>query len=251
MTRYLTLLAAVVGSLFGASAALDFDRELENTVNLTAFLKPDKDRSKPVNTTYNVTVDISGRDGTQPDLVTGFEIFIAATQLRRNGSKFPSPCRKSDIDGKETIPSKCNKGLIATGTATATAGPAGRPSLGDKELTVKLFNANHGKEALLVVDGPGDHAIHNRVIVGKAKELSGKFRWVTVFEIPDELQTVPDTLVPSVITRTSIKLGTTFQGLGFVQLITCPPSRTIPAKVVYHFHDAPTRTATGTLTCKR
>jgi len=261
MTRYLTLLVAVVGSLSGWFVAFDFDREEnENTVSIKAFLDPNQDRPEPVNTTYNVTVDIQGTDGKQPDLVTGFEIFIAALpQLQRNGTKFPYPCTKDDIDGKETIPSKCDEALIATGTATANAGAAGRESLGDQEVTLKLFNASGGHEALLVVDSDDDeHPIDNEVIVGQAKEIAGEYRWVTIFDIPDDLQTVPDSLIPSVITHTEIKLGATYRGrdpryrgLGMVQLITCPPSRTIPAKVVYHFHEAPTQTATTNLACKR
>lgn len=261
MTSYLTLLVAVVAGLFGAFAGLDFDRkENENTVTVKAFLNPNQDRPEPVNTTYNVTVDIKGTDGKQPDLVTSFEIFIAALpQMQRNGTKFPYPCTKDDIDGKETIPKKCDEALIATGRATANAGAAGSESLGHQEVNLKLFNASHGHEALLVVDSDDDeHPIHNEVIVGQAKEISGQYRWVTIFDIPDDLQTVPDSLIPSVITHTEIKLGTTYRGrdpryrgLGMVQLITCPPSRTIPAKVVYHFHDAPTKVATTNLTCKR
>jgi hypothetical protein len=252
MTRYLALLVAVVGSLFCASVAFDFDRKVVNTVHLTASVSPNKVGSKPVNATYHFNVTVHGRGGTQPDGVKGFDVYVAARQgLLRNGTKFPSPCGLSDIDGKRTIPRKCNTALIGTGTATATAGAAGRPSAGSKKLTLKLFTSSHGHVIFLAVNATGDHPIHNRVIIGHAKELSKTYQVVTEFKVPDSLQKVPGTIIPAVITRTSIRFGRVFHGLGFVQLISCPPSERLPAKVVYHFNNDTIRSGKTMIVCRR
>ena len=253
MTRYLSVLVAVVGSLFGASVALDFGHKVVNTVGLTASVSPNEVGSKPINATYHFNVTVHGRGGTQPEGVKGFDVYVAARQgLKRNGDKFPSPCRKSDIDGRTTIPSKCNEALIGTGTATVTAGPAGAPSVGSKNVTLKLFTSSHGKVIFLAVNATGEHPIHNRVIVGHAKELSGTYQVVTEFTIPERLQTVPGTLIPAVITSTSMNFGgKMFHGTPFVELRGCPPSEKLPSKVVYHFNDDTVRTGTTTITCRR
>jgi hypothetical protein len=253
MTRYLALLVVVVGSLFAASVALNFGHKLQDTVHLTASITPNKVGRKPINATYHFNVSVHGRGGTQPDGVKQFDVYVAARQgLKRNGDKFPSPCQQSEIDGKKTIPSKCNEALIGTGTATATAGAAGGKSLGSQKLTLRLYTSHRGKVLYLAVNATGDHPIHNRVIVGHAIYLNGTYQVVTKFTIPDKLQTVPGSLIPAVITHTSMNFGgRVFHGTPFVELHACPPSGRLPSKVVYHFNNGTVRTGTTTITCTR
>ena len=217
--RKLALLVAVVVSLVGASVAY----AVNDSIGYTVSIKPNKAGHKP-GTTYQATLSVHGPNGTQPDGINETDVFFAR-QFRNNGAAFPSPCKRSDIDGKTTIPSKCNKALIGTGTGTANAGSAGSPSLGSESLTIKLFNANHGKNAFLVVNGTSPFPIHNRVIVAKVKRLAhGKFGYETIFTIPPSLQTVPNTAVPSVITDSTITIGRTFHNTGYAQLTSCPHS---------------------------
>jgi len=244
--RKLALLVAAVVSLAAAATAY----AVTDNVTYKVSISPSKAGHKP-GLKYTATTSVHGPGGTQPDGVSELDVFFAK-QLHENGAAFPSPCKQSDIDGKTTIPAKCNKALIGSGTATANAGTAGSPSLGSENLTVKLFNANHGKAVLLVVNGTSPFAIHNRVIVGKIKRLThGKFGYEDVFVVPQSLQTVPNTAVPSVITDSTLTIGRTFHHIGYGQLTACPHSKKLPGKVVYKFTNGTSATGSATIACKR
>jgi len=244
--RKLALLVAAVVSLAAAATAY----AVTDTVTYKVSISPSKAGHKP-GLTYKATTSVHGPGGTQPDGVSELDVFFAR-QFRNNGAAFPSPCKQSDIDGKTAIPHKCNKALIGSGTATANAGTAGSSSLGSENLTVKLFNASHGKSVLLVVNGTSPFAIHNRVIVGKVKRLAhGKFGYEDVFVVPQSLQTIPGTAIPSVITDSTLSIGRTFHHIGYAQLTGCPRSKKLAAKLTYKFTNGTSSTGTATIACKR
>ena len=242
--RKLALLAVLALTLVvGAAVAY----AATDTTTYSASISP----KKPGNVAYSNALTVRGPNNTQPQGASKTDLFFAK-QLVYNGKKFPSPCKAKDIDGKSSIPPKCNKALIGNGTGTANAGPAGGPSLGAEQFTVSLYNANKGKAVLLVLNGTSPVKVQNRVITGTVKKLSkGKFGFEVTFTIPASLQTVPGTTIPSVITDLSTKVKKTVHGVGYVQLRSCPKSKKLPSKAVVHFKNGTTGTATSTIACHK
>jgi hypothetical protein len=242
------LVLLVAGALILGGAACVY--AATDAVRYSASIAPNKAGRGPVNVAYQETVTLSRPGGTQPDNFSEVDFFFPR-QILLNGTKFPSPCKQSDIDGKTTIPAKCSSGLIGTGTGTGHAGGPGSRQTTGEDLALKLFNADKGRAVLLVLNGTSPIPIHNRVIPGRVKKLSGgPYGYEIVQTIPASLKVVPNTRISSVVTTSTSRTGKTLHGLGVFQLTSCPAQRKLPAKVVLHFDSGSIVTALTTIACR-
>jgi len=101
-----------------------------NTLTYSATLKKASSKAPsakaPVDTGYNALLHIdTDPAGTQPDIAPVTTIYFAK-QIKQNAKAWPG-CKMTEIDGQTTFPSKCNKGVVGAGTATAYAGSPGSP----------------------------------------------------------------------------------------------------------------------------
>ena len=250
--RKLVPLGVVAAALVMAAAAYAATDSVNYSVTLHQSGKASKKKPAPV--TYTTTITIRATPaGTQPDGSSTSDLF-APKQLRLNASKFPSPCKQSDIDGKSSIPAKCSKALIGSGTATASAGTPGTPSVGSESFNVAVYNASHGKAVLFVLNStPGAAVpIHNRVIVGTIKRASGPYGYVLHISVPANLQKVGT--LQSTITDVTLTVGKTVKVKGkrtpYAELTSCPKSHKVPSRDVVHFNNGTSVTANTTATCK-
>jgi cold shock CspA family protein len=249
--RKFALLAAVaVLALVGAAVAY----AATDSVGYSATVSPSKAPKKgkaPVSVTYKATLTVRATPaGTQPDGASKVDLFFAK-QLTNGGKRFPSPCKQKDIDSKPSIPKKCNPALVGTGSAKAFLGQPGSAQnpAASETFSVKLFNANKGKGVLLVLNGTSPLPVHNRVIPGTVKKLSGgSFGYEVTFTIPPNLQTIGG--IPSVVTDLTATVGKKSHGVGYIALASCPKSKKLSAKAVEHFNNGTTGTGSSTLACK-
>jgi hypothetical protein len=217
---------------------------------------------KPANTAYTGTLHIdTDPPGTQPDTAPTTSVYFAKA-FKINAAYFPS-CKVTDIDGKPTFPSKCNKAVVGTGTAVALAGSPGSPSANSvrEDLTVKAVNGAKGKALYLVLtSNPGAPvAINNRVVPGTIVKQSGAFGLLVRFDIPADLQSqlglsisLTDFLVKISGSPKKVKIKGKSVKVSYLQLRACKGS--LPVKATSQFKDASTGavtpvTSTSTAKC--
>jgi hypothetical protein len=221
-----------------------------NTLTYSATLKKagsaKPSAKKPVNVGYNALLHIdTDPAGNQPDIAPVTTIYFAK-EIKQNAKAWPG-CKQSEIDGKDAFPSKCNKAVVGSGTATAYAGEPGAPVANSvkEDLTVKAVNATGGKQILLVLtSAPGAPvAINNRVVPGTLGSATGVYGYTVAFKIPDDLQVqlglsiaLADFKVNIGNKAKELKVkGRKFKA-GYLQLVGC--KGTVPVKAVATFRDA-------------
>jgi len=205
--------------------------------------KPTK--SKPANLTYTGILHVdTDPPGNQPETAPSTSVYYSKA-VKNNAPLFPF-CNKSEIDGASTFPSKCNKAIVGTGTASSLAGSPGSPASQSvrEDLNVKAVNGPKGKAIFLVLTSkPGAPvAINNRVVVGTVVKASGTFGFLTRFDVPPDLQEQLGLKIA--LTDFNVKIsGTprtfTVKGkkvkVAYLQLTSCPG--TLPVKAIATFRD--------------
>jgi hypothetical protein len=174
---------AVTGVTYAVTNTLDYSAKLS--------YKGKPTKKKPANLAYTGTLHIDIDPlGHQPDTAPVTSIYFAKA-IKHNAKYFPS-CKQSQIDGKDSFPSKCNKAVVGRGTANALAGLPGSPSSQsvNEGLNVKAVNGPRGKAIFLVLTSKPDApvAISNRVVPGAVVKSSGAFGFRVRFRIPNDLQ---------------------------------------------------------------
>jgi hypothetical protein len=243
--RRLVLLTAV--AVLGITAtAFAVTNTLSYTSKLAFSGKPTA--KKPSNVAYTGTLHIdTNPSGQQPQAAPVTSVYFAK-QIKNNAKYFPF-CNRSEIDGQATIPAKCSKAKIGTGTAKALAGTPGNPSTSSvaENLNVTAMNGPSGKSLYLVLNSqPGAPVgIQNRVVPGTVVKSSGAFGFLVRFDIPADLQeqlglqiSLTDFVVKISGTPKKVKVGKTFQKISYLQLTGCKGS--LPVKAISQFKDPDT-----------
>jgi hypothetical protein len=264
------MMGAITGVLFFALAAVAIALE-NNTVDYTSTIDKGKKTPLGTNIAYNGVLKVSTSDDKQPNSAPLTEVFFAK-ELKNNAARLPS-CKQSDVDGKDTVPAKCKRAIVGSGTASSLVGAPGNsspPSL-RQDLEVTAINGDKGKQIMLLLNGG---PVHNRVIPGPIQKVSGgDYAYKVNFTVPRELQgqagaqialTDFDVDVTTKLTakvpygkkpkKKGKKRKTT--RVSYLQLKRCPASGTIPSKAIVHFNDdegnASSRTIESekTMSCK-
>lgn len=218
-----------------------------NTVTYTSktTFKGTPSAKKPVNVTYQGILHIdTDPQGQQPDTAPRTSVYYAKG-YKTNAKYFPF-CNSSEIDGHPTLPAKCNKAIVGSGTASALAGRPGTTGSSIREnLTVKAMNGPKGKTLYLVLNSTPDApvAIQNRVVPGTVVKSSGAFAFLIRFDVPADLQeqlglsiSLTDFNVKVPGTARKVKVGKVFKKLGYLQLTSCKGS--LPVKAIAQFKDS-------------
>ena len=242
MRRLVLLTAVAVMAITAVAYAVD------NTVVYKTKMshKGTPSLHKPANLSYEGILNIdTNPPGEQPEVAPTTEVYFAKA-IVNNAKYFPS-CKKSDIDGKEKFPSKCNSAKVGSGTARALAGAeAGQPTSSSipEDLTVTAVNGNKGKDIFLVLNATSPVAIQNRVVDGEVVKTSGQFGFKVVFRVPKELQENSglkvslvkfDVKIPGTVKK--VKVGKVYKKISYLQTVNC---KAMPAKAVAHFTDKDT-----------
>lgn len=242
--RRIALLAVAVGALAAAATAW----AVTNTVDYTVTLKKVAGKptaKKPVRVAYNAVLHIdTDPAGNQPDTAPVTSIYFPK-QIKQNSKLLPG-CSVSDIDGQQTMPSKCNKGKVGTGTASALAGSPGSPASNSvkEDLNVTFINGKGGKQVLLVLNSQPSApvAITNRVVPGDLAGGTGDFGYRVDFKIPEDLQNqlglsiaLTDFKVNITNKAFVVKKGGKKIKVGYLELTGCG---TLPIRAVAHFTDS-------------
>jgi hypothetical protein len=241
--RRLVLLTAVA-----AMAITGVAYAVTNTVSYSSKMsfKGKPTSKKPANLTYTGILHVdTNPPGQQPDTAPTTSVYYSKA-IKNNAKYFPF-CNASEIDGNPTFPSKCNKAIVGTGSASSLAGSPGSPSSQSvrEDLTVKAVNGPKGKVIYLVLNSaPGAPvAIQNRVVPGFVVKASGTFGFTTRFEVPADLQeqlglriALTDFNVKISGKPRKLKVGKTTQSIAYLQLTSCKGS--LPVKAVANFKDS-------------
>jgi hypothetical protein len=202
----------------------------------------------PANLAYTGTLHIdTNPPGSQPDTAPITDVYFSKA-IKINAPYFPS-CKMAEIDGQTTFPSKCNKAIVGTGTATALAGSVGSPASQSvkEDLTVKAVNGPKGKVLYLVLtSAPGSPvAINNRVVPGTVVKKSGTFGFLVRFAIPADLQSqlglsisLTDFNVKVSGTPRTVTINRKKVKVAYLQLTSCKSS--LPVKAIANFKDSST-----------
>jgi hypothetical protein len=242
--RRIALLAITVGALAAAATAW----AVTNTVSYTVTLKKAAGKptaKKPVATGYNALLHIdTDPSGNQPDTAPVTSIYFAK-QIKQNSKLLPG-CSVSDIDGKQDMPAKCNKGKVGTGTASALAGSPGSPASNSvkEDLNVTFINGSNHKQILLVLNSQAGApvAITNRVVPGDLASASAPFSYRVDFKIPEDLQNqlglsiaLTDFKVAITGKLFKVKIHGKAAKKGYLELSGCGE---LPVRAVAHFKDS-------------
>jgi hypothetical protein len=204
--------------------------------------------TKPVNTSYTGILHVdTDPAGQQPETAPTTSVYYAKG-FKTNAKYFPF-CNATEIDGQPTLPAKCNKAVVGTGTASSLAGTPGSPSSQSvrEDLTVKAVNGPKGKVIYLVLNStPGAPvAIQNRVVPGTFVKASGAFAFLTRFAVPADLQSqlglsiaLTDFNVKISGKPRKVKVGKVFKSISYLQLTSCKGS--LPVKAIAQFTDKDT-----------
>jgi hypothetical protein len=264
MMRRLLVVGGIVAGCLAIAATVAF--AANNTVTYDSKLTPAHPKpkpGKPANIGYEGILNVSTADGKQPDSGPSTVIFFSK-QVQNNAKKFPSPCKATDIDGKPSIPAKCKPALVGGGEATSFAGVPGQTPALTEQLSVVAYNANKGKQLLLVLNQkPGQPVpIVNRVIVGTFASASGTFGNKVTFAVPADLQNVGGLQVA--LTHFDVKLSKSKTAkvkgkkVTYLQLKSCPSSKKLPTRTTVTFDNSagagmpaagPPITVDGTVPC--
>jgi hypothetical protein len=242
--RRIALLAAV-----GVMATAATAWALTDTVSYSVVLKKASSAKptakKPVNIGYNAVLHIdTDPPGSQPDTAPVTSIYFAK-QIKQNSKLLPS-CTQQEIDGQQTMPAKCNKAKVGTGTASALAGSPGSPAANSvkEDLNVTFINGPGGKQVLLVLNSSptAPVAITNRVVPGNLAAGKGPFAYRIDFTIPDDLQNqlglaiaLTDFKVQITGKDFSVKQHGKTVKVGYLQLNAACPGGKVPVEAVAHF----------------
>ena len=247
--RRLVVATAFAAVALMAVAAVAY--AVTNTLSYSAKLsyKGKPTSKKPANLAYTGTLHIdTDPAGHQPDTAPVTSIYFAKA-IKNNAKHFPS-CTRSQIDGKATFPSKCNKAVVGKGSAKALAGLPGSPASQsvDQGLNVKAVNGPKGKTIFLVLNSQPDApvAIANRVVPGAVVKSSGSFGFRVRFTIPKDLQsqlglsislTDFDVKITNKARTVKVKVKTKVQKkkLSYLQLTSCKGH--LPGKAIAEFRD--------------
>jgi hypothetical protein len=220
---------------------------VDNTVSYTSKVtyKGKPTSTKPANLTYTGTLHIdTNPQGQQPDTAPRTSVYFA--KAIKNNSKYFPFCNASEIDGQQSIPAKCSKAKVGTGTASALAGSPGTSGSSIREnLTVTAMNGPKGKSIYLVLNSTPDApvAIQNRVVPGTVVKSSGAFGFLVRFDVPQDLQeqlglsiALTDFNVKISGTPRKVKVGKVFKKISYMQLTSCKGS--LPVKAIAQFKDS-------------
>jgi hypothetical protein len=242
--RRIALLAVAVGVLAAAATAW----AVTNTITYSVTLKKAAGKptaKKPVPVAYNSVLHIdTDPAGSQPDTAPVTSIYFPK-QIKQN-SKYIPGCTLQDIDGQQSMPAKCKKGQVGTGTASALAGSPGSPAANSvkEDLNVTFINGKGGKQILLVLNSQptAPVAIQNRVVPGDLAAGGGQFGYRVDFKIPEDLQNqlgLSIALTDFKVAITGKKFAAKKNGkavkLGFLELTGCG---TLPIRAIAHFKDS-------------
>jgi len=244
--RRLVLLTAVaVLAIAGVAYAIT------DTVTYSTKLshKGTPSSKKPANLSYTGILHIdTNPPGSQPETAPTTTVYYAKA-IKNNGKYFKF-CSIAEIDGQPSIPSKCMKAKIGSGTAKALAGTPGQPAAQaiHSDLKVTVINGTSGKFIMLVLNSaPGSvPKIQNRVVPGAIGKASGQYGSLTRFTVPKNLQEpVPGIKVALTDFNVSIpgksfsvKVKGKTKKMSYLQVTSCKSS--LPAKAVAQFVDAST-----------
>jgi hypothetical protein len=182
--------------------------------------------------------------GNQPETAPKTAVYYAKA-VRNNAKYFPF-CNQTEIDAKSSLPAKCKKAIVGTGTAKSLAGTPGQPDASSiqENLTVTAVNGPKGKVIYLVLNSAqgAPVAITNRVVPGFVTKASGAFGFLTRFEVPKDLQEpVPGVKVALTDFDVKIsgaprklKVGKVFKKISYLQLTSCKGS--LPTKAIANFN---------------
>jgi hypothetical protein len=252
--RRIALLVVAVGALAAAATAWAVTNTISYTVTLKkATGKPSK--TKPVPTAYNALLHIdTDPTGNQPDTAPVTSIYFAK-QIKQNSKLLPG-CSVSDIDGQQTMPAKCAKGKVGSGTASALAGSPGSPASNSvkEDLNVTFINGKSGKQILLVLNSQPSApvAITNRVVPGDLGSASAPFSYKVDFKIPEDLQNqlglsiaLTDFKVAITSKKFTVKVKRKLKKVGYLELTGCGE---LPVRAIAHFKDSANGGATTDVT---
>ena len=246
--RRIALLAVVAGSLIAVAAAWAVTNTVSYTVTLKKVGGSKATPKKPLRVAYNAVLHIdTDPSGSQPDTAPVTSIYFPS-QIKQNSKLLPS-CSQADIDGKQSMPAKCNKAVVGTGTARALAGSPGSPASNSvtEDLNVKFLNGPKGKQVLLVLNSSptAPVAITNRVVPGDLGTASAPFGYKVDFKIPADLQNqlglsiaLTDFKVAITNKAFTIKVKKKKKQVGYLELTGCPAGGTLPIRAIAHFVDA-------------
>ncbi len=260
--RRLLVVGGAVAACLAVAAAVAY--AANNTVNYTVKVTPAHPKpkaGKPANIGYEGILDVTTTDGTQPD--TGAKtILYFPKQVMTNAKKFPS-CKLTDVDGKDSIPAKCKKAIVGSGTAQSLAPTPGQPPNPalTESLKVTAMNGDKGKTLFLVLNATSPVPITNRVVPGKLGPGSGLFGYTVTFTVPTDLQNVAGAQVAlahfdvKISAKKTVKVGS--KKVSYLQLKSCPKSGKLPTKTTVHFDNSagsgpaagPDQTVSGTMPC--
>lgn len=242
--RRIALLVVAVGALAAAATAW----AVTNTVSYTVTLKKASGtptKKKPVPVAYNAVLKIdTDPAGQQPDTAPVTSIYFP-NKIKQNSKLLPG-CSVSDIDGQQTMPAKCAKGRVGTGTASALAGSPGSPASNSvkEDLNVQFINGKNGKQVLLVLNSQPSApvAITNRVVPGDLAGGTGAFGYRVDFKIPEDLQNqlglsiaLTDFNVKITNKAFKVKVKGKTKKVGYLELTGCG---TLPIRAIAHFKDS-------------
>lgn len=243
--RRIALLVVVVGALAAAATAWAVTNTVSYTVTLKKATSGKPTSKKPIRVAYNSKLKIdTDPPGQQPDTAPVTSIYFPK-QIKQNSKLLPG-CSVSDIDGKPSMPAKCTKGKVGTGTASALAGSPGSPASNSvkEDLNVTFINGSNHKQILLVLNSAptAPVAITNRVVPGDLAPGTGNFGYRVDFKIPPDLQNqlglsiaLTDFNVAITNKGFKVKVKGKTKSVGFLELTGCG---TLPIRAVAHFKDA-------------
>jgi hypothetical protein len=241
-------LLVVVALAATAATAWAVTNTLSYSVTLKKGSSAKPTKTKPVNVGYNATLHIdTDPAGSQPDTAPVTTVYFAK-QIKQNAKLVPS-CTQAEIDGQTTMPAKCSKAKVGSGTAKALAGSPGSPAANSvtEQLNVTAVNGAGGKQILLVLNSaPGAPvAITNRVVPGTIGSGSGAFGYKVAFKIPEDLQnqlglsiSLTDFKVNITNKAFSVKVKGKTVKKGYLQLTASCPGGKVPVRAVASFKDA-------------
>lgn len=243
--RRLVLLTAVA-ALAIAGVAYAVTDTVSYSTKLSHKGKPSS--KKPANLSYTGILHVdTNPPGSQPETAPTNTVYYAKV-IKNNGKYFPF-CSIAEIDGQPSIPAKCKKAIIGSGTAKALAGSPGQPSSQaiHSDLKVTVMNGTSGKFIMLILNAPpGGVQIQNRVVPGYIGKASGQYGSLTRFKVPKDLQepvpgikvALTDFNVKIPGTSHTVKVKGKTKKMSYLQVTSCKSA--LPSKAVANFVDADT-----------
>ena len=241
--RRLVLLGVIGVMAIAATAAYAVTNTVSYTAKVTFKGKPTT--AKPVNTAYQGILHVdTDPPGQQPDTAPTTSIYYAKGYV--NNAKYFPFCNQSEIDGQQSLPAKCKKAIVGSGTASSLAGQPGTTGSSIREnLNVTAMNGPKGKTIFLVLNSTPDApvAIQNRVVPGTVVKSSGAFAFLVRFQVPADLQeqlglriALTDFNVKISGAAKKVKVGKVFKSVSYLQLNSCKKS--LPVKAIAQFKDS-------------